>query len=244
MTKSELLKDLDGWTEVFIVDPITLPLVKGIYPRLRNPLVLTALSFSIGILAGILILMDQYVIGSLLFFSSIIFDGMDGKLARLVNNPRLSRIHAIFDLMLDVIRNVFVLLVMTIKFPEYSLLLFGFLGLLFIYEASYCLRLELRQRAGIVTSYSMNSLISQYSNILGKRGASAQLFGAYFKLFDRTKTLRTYPNPTIVDAEFILFVVFPFFPNLYSIILALIFLLPDVAVSLFLTIKLATREEV
>lgn len=237
-----VLKDLDAWAEVFIVDPITLPLTKQIYKVLKNPLILTSSSFLLGISSAIFLFFGINYLCSIFFFLSTILDGMDGKLARLVNNKRIITVHGTFDVFLDIIRNVILLLVLNYKYPELSSWIMLYFGVLFVYEASYAIRLELRHRMGSTTGYSMTNLISEYEKIITKDTSFGRLIGIYLMLLQKTRKFRTYPNPTLVDSEYVLFILLPLFGNFEIVLLSILFLLPDTFISGFLTIKLSLSQ--
>jgi len=247
--KKNLLKPLDGWNEVFITDPLTAPL--GL--RLAkfswvHPLFFTLLSFLSKLSAAILIFKQFYWQAGLVYWVSILFDGLDGKIARLQRKNIL--LHGVLDIVSDQVANTIILLIMTFIFSEYQLYFILFLAGLYIYEVTLCLRSDMRCR--FIKHKSWNNVqetINNYTEVLQELpsdlGVARDVIKAclytYQALLSVTRRFRTYPYPTIVDAEFLLFVVFLITQKPYFVFLSVLFLLPDVLNSFILTTVLALR---
>jgi len=237
--KSQHLKDMDGWKEVLLIDPITSPLAILISKKVKIlwlPILVSLLAFLFKFLSAFAILHKIFVLAVILYLFSDILDGLDGKIARLQNNENISKLHGRIDIIGDSIGNAIILFSLFYIFRECSLYIFTYVLLLYIYEVSYAIRIESRWREGDKPSYSMKDTIETYKErMLTHGGALAKLTLLYSKLLSITSKFRTYPNPTLVDSEFVLFVIFPLIPSKSTLIIAILFLLPDVIISLILT---------
>lgn len=240
--KEIILKDLDGWVEVFIFDPLTLPLIKPLSKISTNPLVYTSLTIIITLVASFSVLEKQFVIASILYFLSVVTDGIDGKIAR-YNNQKII-IHGVLDVMTDQLRNAVFMISLYFALPQFKLYLFIFILALLTYEFSYAIRLEMKTRNfnDQPRNYSLKQLKDYYEKQISKGNSHLRnLLDFYNLLFNLSSKFRTYPFPTIVDAEFLLFIVFVATQKLIVILLAILFLVPDISMSIFLTLTLATR---
>lgn len=83
--KQRTRKPVDAWWAVIIVDPIAVRIV-WLLNRLPvgiSPGFVTAMSFLVGLGAGVAFLTGHLVLGAVLFQTSFLMDCVDGKLARL-----------------------------------------------------------------------------------------------------------------------------------------------------------------
>lgn len=241
--KEQIKKDLDWWIEVFIIDPITYPLVSFLSNNFsKNALLYTFLSFFFWIFASILVFNGFYLFAWISYFLSVFWDWLDWKIAR--HNWTQVMIHWLLDILVDVIKNLLLLLALYMSFPEYSFYIFIFTLLILFYEFTYSIRLwtrllfpHIEQRNN---SYSMEELKSNYEKEIKKINNNflTYLLKVYNYFFNISRKFRTYPYPTIIDAEFTIFVIFLFFPNDIILFLAILFLLPDTIISFLLTILL------
>lgn len=230
------LKSLDGWTEVFIIDPPTSIISKFLAKiNFIHPLHLTALSIISGLFAAYNLFNGNVFFAGILFFLSIFFDGMDGKIAR--RRKKSIILHGAFDVTLDQVRNISMIFALTMHFPQYNLFFLLFLSMVFLYEVTLVLRTDIRYRFMNRNWNSMQEVKDNYEEEIQnmKTPFLQLLLNIYNFLFSKTRKLRTYPYSTVVDAEFMLFVVFTLTGNFYILILSILFLLPDLLISILLT---------
>jgi len=220
--KKQVEKPRDAWTEVLITDIITTPLSYLVYKNFTSPMlpyVFTIISFLMRISAAYTFYMANIITGGVLFFLSILTDGLDGKLSRIIfgKDPKL---RGLLDFLLDQIGLGFTLICLFLYFIRsyaslHALAIFVLTISLYVQQACTSSLFRLRSELGITKPLS----VSFSNNILVKYYVSIQ------KLFDR---YRLMIHPTSVDAEFIVFVVGPFlkFP-IILLWLALSFVLID-----------------
>jgi len=220
--KKQVEKSRDAWTEVLITDIITTPLSYLIYKSFTSPLlpyVFTIISFIIRIIAAFMFYMTNIIIGGALFFLSILTDGLDGKLSRIIfgKDPKL---RGLLDFLLDQIGLGFTLICLSLYFIrsyELSHVISIIILTISLYVQQACtsslfrLRSELGITKPLSSSFSNNVLIKHYINVQ--------------KLFDKYRLIF---HPTSVDAEFIVFVAGPFLKFPITLFwLALLFVLID-----------------
>lgn len=246
MSKNKSLKDLDAWIEVFVIDPITLPLVRFCSRYVSsNALFYTALSFLSGIMASVLLFLSSPVLAGVSYFFSMFFDGLDGKVGRYSGNYKLY--HGIMDVTVDTVKNLTLLFSMFYLYEFSRIPIMIFLILFAFYEFTYSVRLELNARYSKIFSnpedYSMANIKKRYDKMLGRNTNPLLSFAVklYNGMFFYTRKLRTYPNPTLVDAEFVIFVLFPVFMSPVLLYVAILFILPDMLISFILMILLVKK---
>lgn len=237
-----VLKTLDAWSEVFIIDPPT-DIISRVLAKLSfiHPLHLTLLSLIAGIFAAYSLFMGQNIEAGILFFFSIFFDGMDGKIARRKQQNII--LHGAFDVTLDQVRNIAMLFALTIRFPQYHLYFLLFLSIIFVYEVTLLIRTDIRYRFMDRRWNTMKQVKDNYEAEIQamKVPFLKKLLGVYNFFFQKTIKLRTYPYPAVVDAEFTLFVLFTITGNFWLLLLSIAFLVPDLIISCTLTALFALK---
>lgn len=84
-------KTPDAWWTVAVIDPIALRILPHLLDRRRiTPDGLSLTSLALALLAGVAFLLDELVVGAVLFELHFLFDCLDGKVARVrgTQNPR------------------------------------------------------------------------------------------------------------------------------------------------------------
>lgn len=154
LAKQKALKKEDAWSEVLIVDPITLPISYWLATHLSiHPLHVTFLAFFTRICAAFFFLNGLLAYGALFAYLGILLDGMDGKIARILQKS--ITLHGVSDFLLDQLASAIMclsLFIYSISLYEYwlSTLLFFWLAALFIIQAStstlWRLRVEINKK--------------------------------------------------------------------------------------------------
>lgn len=81
-TNKEIIKDVDAFVTVVLIDPIAIPLAKTL-ARLRvSPNAITTASLLFAILSGYALVNAQYLAAAISYYLSILLDCVDGKVAR------------------------------------------------------------------------------------------------------------------------------------------------------------------
>lgn len=97
--------------------PFSRLLVRSIKDTKISPLTFTTISFLCGIIASILIYLNQFkILASVLIVLKSFFDAVDGELARARNRPSL--VGRFYDSVVDFFVNVFLFLSLTLRFQE------------------------------------------------------------------------------------------------------------------------------
>lgn len=242
--KDKVLKDLDGWIEVFVIDPITRPIVGVCSQVSSNPLFFTAISVILTLIAAILLFYGHHVYAVVLYFLSIVSDGVDGKIARYKQNKII--IHGVLDVMTDQLRNAVYLIALYLRYPHLQIFILLFVILLLTYEFNYAIRLETKTRffPDQPRDYSLIKLKKYYESEMKDMNPSfLKIIQWYNSLFTFTSRYRTYPFPTIVDAEFVFFVIVVATLNPIIAVIGVLMLIPDTAMSIALTFILGKRAE-
>jgi len=220
--KKVVLKRRDAWSEVLLVDPITTPLAYAIYKVLDRyvvtPYAITFSSFIVRVFSALSFLTSP-IRGSILFFLSIILDGIDGKVARAMfgYDPTL---RGLLDFLLDNIGLgvAFVALFRYIIDNEINnclMPLFILVTLFMINHASISSKFRLQAVRG--DNKSVSELMS--NNFFVK---------VFLKVQSKFDDLRVMFHPSSVDAELIIFVISPLLGyNVFLLWVAAIFMLID-----------------
>lgn len=91
---------------IYVQDIVAIPLAKFLIRKKINANYITLLGLFFAILSGISYLQNFYILGSILFFSALILDSTDGRVARGLNS--FSKTGAILDSISDKLRSFFV----------------------------------------------------------------------------------------------------------------------------------------
>ena len=243
-----ILKSKDAWFEVIFVDPITLFFAKKLIKIKTNPLMLTLFAFLLRISAGIAFVLNYFLIGAILAYLGILFDGMDGKVARGLNKFTLQQ--GTLDFILDQIAFAFILLCFALNFiyfnPNLLNLLVIFLWLLFYYilmsltSTKHRLLLEVG-----IKSMNMKEHRNHYDKILKKSKKSLKFIkDIYMKLDNLFGKFRMIPFPSTIESEFFIFIFAPLFFNYFWILglVGVICFIPDILSHLY-TCYLLTQND-
>lgn len=224
--KKKVEKNIDAWSEVLITDPISTPL-SFLFSKIKGrwfPYFLTFLSFVLRVLGAIGLYIGKINLGALLIFLSIIVDGMDGKISRWIYKKDPEK-RGTLDFLLDQIGLgvLFICLGMILRQN-------GILSLLFlVYIASFYILMSF-----ISTKFRLYGIlkIDSKKSLLKQRKENNKLIKLIKKIQDKLLKFRIIFHPSSVDAEFLVFIVFPLWNfNLYVLILAILFVWVDTLIS-------------
>ena len=246
----KVVKDLDAWSEVFIVDPLTKPIVaRLIKVKWVKPYHISLCSLITGLSSSLLFLFHHNITAGILWFGSIILDGIDGKLARARKQYLFT--HAILDQLFDQLAIAFFIIVAVIVMQSHTLYLVSLLAIFYIFEVSYALRMEFASRYSNNRSLKHKQLdiVSKYEEYLNmiKSTSTSSLLKSILELADRihrfTFRYRTFPYPKTSDVRFLI-TAYLIYPNTFVLYLCILFAIPDLVISIFLLWKIARNLEV
>lgn len=248
------LKPSDAWVEVLAIDPITLPIAR-LVSRISwvHPLHFTILALTVRLLAAWQFAFASLFFGGAFAFGGMLFDGLDGKVARI--KQKMIVIHGTTDVILDQFANsVMALALMVRMLRDDSDLTVLFIGL---WLALWLVYLN-------VTS-NKHRLISELGGFPKNRGARLALYKEDFanlspalgSALNKLGTLavnaelacnrlRTTFRPTVIESEFVLFVVGPLIGAMtISAGVAALLVVPDTVLELaFVAVLVARRSRV
>lgn len=240
--ENNLLKSLDAWTEVFISDPLTNPIAIRLSKiKHIHPLQISAISQFLKLLGAALYFFSpnlNIILPPILFFCGILVDSMDGKVARLTGKS--IRVHGTFDFMSDQISNSIFFLSMLMAFrhnDEYFFWMLIWFIILFINMSLTSTRYRLLSSLGGVDTDNPEELRSKYEVALSpflQRPFLKKIFVTYITHMEKTRKYRVYPHPTVVDSEFVFFVIFPIFVAIGNqlssalLLFSVVLLIPDI----------------
>jgi phosphatidylglycerophosphate synthase len=240
--RRSLLKPFDAWSEVFIADPLTthiavqLAKIPGIHP-----LHITAISQFLKFLgaAFYFIYPDPFtVIPPILFFFGILFDAMDGKIARITGKD--IELHGTLDFTTDQITIVVFYLSMLFAFESQSELIpwmYVWMLMLFVLISLTSSLHRLQASLGGVNVDDRDELREKYDEIFSstiQNNFLKKILQIYSKMIEKAAKYRVFPRPTTPDSEFLFFVIFPILVALnspfaiYVLIISVIFFIPDI----------------
>lgn len=244
----KILKSKDAWFEVILVDPITLILSKFLIKLKTNPILLTFIAFFLRILAGILFLFSHFIFGAILAYLGILFDGMDGKVARGLKKFTLKQ--GTLDFILDQMAFAFILLCFALNFMFLNInllnLLIVFLWLLFYYVlmslTSTKHRLFVEKR---IKSMNLKEHRKYYDKVLNESKKPLKIIKhVYIKLENLFGKFRMIPFPSTIEAEFFIFIFAPLFFNYFWVmgLIGVLCFIPDILSHIY-TCYLLTKNE-
>ena len=221
--EGKLLKDIDAWTEVFVFDPISLLFVKILKNiKFLHPLHFTFLSGIVKIVGAYYIFQKSFVVAAVLFFIGVIFDGIDGKIARSRN---LSiELHGTLDFITDQISNTIYLgaLIFNIDDPLKSFLII-YLGISFVLMSLGSTKYRLLTKSKPDEIEIHEGLQNHYLEKSSSFPVFSKLANLYARLIRTTSKFRILPHPTEVDVEYLIFIALPlaFTYNLTNLIIGI-----------------------
>lgn len=220
VAKQRALKERDAWIEVFVCDPVTLPIayVLANYTR-AHPLHVTILAFALRLSAAIFFYYGWLIYAGIFAVAGFLFDGVDGKLARILQQDETLR--GTVDFVLDQIG----LMAMIIGFALYAarsgdtqlflLLLLWTIASFIVMSLTSTLN-RLRVEAGIK---SMDEAVAEAKAIYATgittltaglvRTMLAGLVKTYYRIEEKLARYRTYFYPTAIEAGALLFMLAP-----------------------------------
>ena len=210
--KNAMFKKIDAWFEVFIIDPISAPIATFFSKfNVIHPLHFTVLSLTSKIFASILIFMDIYVVASFIFFLGILFDGIDGKIARTKNLDIY--LHGTLDFITDHIGNLVFWFSLYKATHQHFIkeLLILFILLQFFHGSLASTKFRLFNMLNDIDVDNPENIEKKYVESLSIVNSKIirMIAEIYLKLLSYSTKYRTYPHPTEVDAEYTLYIFLP-----------------------------------
>ena len=245
-----VVKDLDAWSEVFIIDPITKPIVTRLAKvKWLKPYHVSLCSLIVGFSSSLLFLLHHNIIAGILWFGAIILDGIDGKLAR--TRRQYLFIHAVLDQLFDQLIISSFVLATIIVMPSHTPYIVLLLILLYIFEVTYALRMEFASKHSDnrTSEHKPQDIVSRYEEYLNiiKNSISSTFLHSVLSFIDKvhriTLRYRTFPYPKISDVRFLI-TLYLLYPNILILYLCILFAIPDLVISIFLLWSTARHLEV
>lgn len=195
----DMLKPLDAWWTVLVIDPIAVRLTLWIARHTAlTPNAVTAIANLIGFVAGLAFLAGALALGAVLYQVAFLFDCVDGKLARYKGMS--SPVGAFLDWMLD--RSMDVYAAITLAIGAYRVsgdaapLLAGLVWL-----GLFCVRYLMVQRRHVLLGFGQEPRESVREGLARK--------GIGRRWMDFCRRHRLYPVPSNIEILLATFTVFP-----------------------------------
>lgn len=202
--RRQFMKDVDTWSErIFCDEPgvlVAYILINKFSKNKKLPYLLTITTFVVRLFSALLFFINQYLLGAILFYISMILDCADGVCSRAIykKDPIL---RGFIDVLFDNISLVLLLYIIAIKKPNLVYFILIIALMYYLYEF------------GVATQYLLFPKLNKAIGISAfeeqpKQSKPVQRYLTIRKLF-MDKGMVFYP--TVVDAEFLMFVVLPIF---------------------------------
>ena len=217
--KQRALKKSDAWTEVLFCDPITLPIAYLLANYTRaHPLHVTLLAFVSRLAAAALFYHGWLLYGGVCAIIGFQLDGIDGKLARILQKD--VTLHGTLDFILDQVAFMAMIIgvgLYAIRLGDMQLILLLLLWTIayFVLMSLISTAMRLRIEAGIKSFTDTSETIAACQVGISKLGKAAakSIFGKALKTFlgarQELAKYRTIFYPTTIEAQFLLFMVGP-----------------------------------
>ncbi|MCD6099031.1 MAG: CDP-alcohol phosphatidyltransferase family protein [Candidatus Marinimicrobia bacterium] len=206
-------KRVDTWVEKILCDKPATFIAYILYTRIRVrllPYYVTIVSFFLRILSALFFLYGIWLQGTLSYFISMIFDSTDGILSRSYfgKDPEL---RGTLDVMFDQIGLSLVIVALGFRFYNTScnillLLLLFYAVLCFLYEFGAATRFRIFSKISLDPNLSILN-----STKIRPNAKHSKIAKYWIKLKDIAEKHGIFFHPTIVDSEFLLFVIAPIF---------------------------------
>ncbi len=205
-------KRIDTWVERILCDKLATLIAYSLYVFLNKirllPYYVTIISFSLRLLTALLFFHGRYLQGAILYFLSMICDCTDGILSRAYfgRDPEL---RGTLDVAFDQIGLSIVLVSLGFRFysvgsNELILYLLFYVTIVFLYEFSAATRFRIFSKLSLDPDCSMLDSVRLPQNV-----EQSRIVKYYLKFHNVFESRGMIFYPTIVDSEFLLFVVAP-----------------------------------
>lgn len=207
--KSNYLKKIDNFWTVVFTDPISIRLTPFIARHTKiTPNQISLLSLFVGLMAAVMFLKENLILGAILWQISYILDTADGKLARLLSQD--SKKGDFVDMVTDGLGIVPCLLAIAMVLAKiYGIggvfVILIFLGILLFNTNMTSFYSALKNSGG-------NHQIRKGFYFVKSKG----LFRFYYKIEAIFAKYRIIPYPTSTDCEALIFVIGPIFATLWN----------------------------
>jgi phosphatidylglycerophosphate synthase len=239
---NEALKGQDALAEVFLVDPITLPIAKFLAKLKVHPLVITFFALIFRLAGAVLFIVNLPDIGAISSIVGFYLDGIDGKIARIRHLDE--ELHGTMDFLLDQTAFGFLgvgALVWAINnHHNASAILIGcWLATYMILMAFTSTLYRILSQNGLINRLDLGQDLLK-ENIKANRIKSltrlllifSKLFAKYNAVKAKMKRFRTIPYFGAIESEIVIFMIAPFFAfNPIVLLVSVIFLLPDTLIT-------------
>lgn len=207
--------------EIFIVDPITTPIVKGLHRMKVRPWMPMVLAFVARVLAAGLFAKGLLEAGASAAICGFFLDGMDGKLARLSKNQ--VRLYGMLDFVLDQVAVSLMAIGIWIHTKGLGIVSWLALYMLLMAVTSTWFRILLESGAPTHTGQMQASM----GPFLRRWAISRHAL----RIWNWGRRNRVVLHPTSIESEVVIFYVAPFFGfPVWLSFLAAGLLLPDIVI--------------
>jgi len=246
-----VLKRQDAPFEVIIVDPITLPIAKLLARMKVHPLVVTALAFLSRVCSAIFFSQGILVAGATFAVIGFFLDGIDGKIARIRRIDE--ELHGTVDFLLDQVSFAIMGIggIVWLTGKSYSIetvLLSSWLGFYMILMSFTSTWFRLLSQHGLVYKWGIGEEIyrTSMSRTNGKMNYFIKLpVNIFFRIRQHLAKFRITPYFGAIESEIVVFMIAPLFGfKPLFLILGIIFLLPDIFITLFLVLLRVIHKRV
>ena len=197
------LKEVDTWSERIFCDELAV-LIAYILTILittkKLPYLLTINTFVIRIFSALSFFIDQYLLGAILFYISMIMDCADGICSRAIfgKDPIL---RGFMDVFFDTLSLTLLLYLVAIKEPSVVYFILVIALVYYLYEF------------GVATQYLLFPKLNKPigTSVFEAQPKTSRLVQLYLKLRRLFMKKGMIFYPTVVDAEFLIFVISPLF---------------------------------
>lgn len=230
-------KQVDTWVERTVCDKLGVIIAYLFYiidkRRTRKlPYYITCVTFSLRLISAILFYYGLLILGAFSYLVSMILDSADGILSRSYfdKDPEL---RGTLDVMFDLIGLSFVLIALAFRFYDIAsykllLLILIYTTFVFLYEFSAATRFRIFSKLSLDPDNSIINFEKFKQNTI-----NSKIVYYYLKIKNITEKRGFFFYPTIVDSEFLLFVIAPIFKFPFVIIaVSLVFIAIEVILGL------------
>lgn len=245
-----VLKSQDAPTEVLLVDPVTLPIARKLASLNVHPLTITAFAFIFRMAGAVLFATNYLAVGAVASIIGFYLDGIDGKIARLRKLDQ--ELHGTVDFLLDQVAFAAMgigALIWSLNHGNHLMSILicswvAFYMILMAFTSTWFRLLSQRQQA-----YEIGTHHKVFKDTINRNSKSfiATILLGLEKVFVTSKEklakYRMIPYFGAIESELMIFMIAPFVNfHWITLLLAVIFLLPDIFITFGLCIMMALRS--
>ena len=202
--RKQFIKDVDTWTErIFCDEPgcIIAYTLTNLIKTEKLPYLLTTITFVVRLFSASLFFIGQYLFGAILFYVSMILDCADGICSRAIFGED-TVLRGFMDVFFDNLSLIILLYVVAIREPSFVYLILIIALIYYLYEFGVATQYLLFPKLNKPIGTSVFEAQSKQSKLAHK---------LYLKVRESFMKKGMIFYPTVVDAEFLMFVILPLF---------------------------------